>query len=152
MGLKFIPRISTRRGALGCFSWNSSLLSARILSSGSQVHSVGFGYPSHLTRYFSFPRENLESIISSTTYSSSPSTMTGGGGGGCFCDAYCGGVNGVRNTSLNTGWIFFHVAGSLSLYDEAPTFFITVKGPCRLSSSFLMGLSVIIFVPSKYTL
>ena len=154
MGLKLIARMSMCCGALGCFSRNSALLSVRMLSSGSQVHSIGFGYPSHLTRYLSFPLESFESMISSTTYSSPSSVTIGGGGEGCFCEGYSAGVKGVRYTytSLKTRWIFLQVAGSLSLYDEALTFFIMVKGPCRLSLSFLMGLSVVTFVPSRYTL
>src|ERR1700733_15349165 len=100
IGWKFIPRMSTRLGALGCFSWNSAWLSGRMLLSGSQVQSALLGYPSHLTKYLSFPRESLESMISSTTYSSPSSVMMGGGGSGSFWDGNCAGVKGERYFSL----------------------------------------------------
>jgi hypothetical protein len=115
MGLNLIPQMSTRRGTFGCFSWNSSQLFATMLSSGSQVHSVGFEYPSYLTKYLSFPLKSFESMISSTIYSSPSSVIMGGGSGGCFCDGYSVGVKGVRYTLLKMGWILFQVAGSLSL-------------------------------------
>ena len=111
---KFIPRVSIRRGALGCFSWNSALLSGRMLSSGSHVQSARFGYPSHFTRYFNFPLESFESMTSSTTYSSPSSVMIGGGGGGFFCEGYSAGMKGERYFSLKVAWTFFQVAGSLS--------------------------------------
>jgi len=43
MGLKIMPQMLIQQGALGCFSWNSALLSGRMLSSGSQVQSARLG-------------------------------------------------------------------------------------------------------------
>src|ERR1700720_4955369 len=122
------------------------------LSSGSQVQSVLSGYPFHFTRYLIFPWTTFESINSSTSYSSSPSTMIGGGGSGFFWDGKLAGVKGVSNDSLKTGCIFFHVAGNLSLYADFPILFVISKRPCRLSSNFPIGLSVLILVPSNQTL
>src|ERR1700733_3462479 len=100
IGWNFIPCMSIRLGALGCFLWNSARLSGRMLLSGSQVQSALLGYPSHLTKYLSFPRESLESMISSTTYSSPSSVIIGGGGSGSFCDGNCAGMKGERYFSL----------------------------------------------------
>ena len=100
IGWKFIPRMSARRGAPGCFSWNSALLSGRMLFSGSHVQSALLGYPSHLMRYLSFPRESFESITSSTTYSSPSLVIIGGGGSGSFWDGNSAGTKGERYFSL----------------------------------------------------
>ena len=76
------------RGALGFFLWNSSTFSGAFftLVVDSQVHSWRSGYPTHWTRYWSLPRESLESLISLTSNSSCPSTISGGGGRGCCCE------------------------------------------------------------------
>jgi hypothetical protein len=84
IGLNVNPCMSIHQGALGCFSWNSALLSGKMLSLGSQVQLVWLGYPSHLTKYLSFPWDNLESIISSMMYSLPSLVMIGGGGYGCL--------------------------------------------------------------------
>src|SRR6202040_238209 len=140
------------RGAPECFSWNSFLLSSRIFSFGSQVQSALSEYPFHFTKYLIFPRTTFKSINSSTSYSSSPSIIIGGGGSGFFWEWKLASTKGVSNDSLKTGCIFFHVVGSVSLYTDLPSFFMTSKGPCRLSSNFPIGLSILMLVPSNQTL
>src|SRR5882762_6523762 len=120
------------------------------LLGGSQVHSC-VSYPFQWTRYFSFPRTNFELMISSTSYSGSCSTRIGGGGGGCCWVSNCGGMWGVRRTSLNTGHTVSHVRGSLSLYAAAPTFDKISKGPKCLWSSFFEGRIVMRLDPSNRT-
>src|ERR1700722_15893334 len=73
-------------------------------------------------------------------------------GGGFFREGKLTGTKGVSNDSLKTGCIFFHVVGNLSLYADFPSFLMTSKGPCRLSSNFPIGLSVLMLVPSNQTL
>src|SRR6267143_5489241 len=103
----------SRQGACGRERWKSlmALGECSRFDSGSQVQSTRFGYPFHLTRYWSFLLYIRESRISSTSNSSTSFTITGGGLSGCCWEGYLGSLYGVRRDSLNTGWIFFKVNG-----------------------------------------
>src|SRR5258708_22353110 len=71
--------------ASGCWRW-TSLTMAGLWTSvrGSNMLSE-FDQPMNLTRYHNLPHLNLESKISSTSYSSWSLTVTGLGCGGCRC-------------------------------------------------------------------
>src|SRR5258707_7209878 len=73
-------------GASGCWRWNSSTTAVWTSVWGSHMLSK-FDQPMNLTRYHSLPHLNLESKISSTSYSSWSLMVTGLGCGGCRCSA-----------------------------------------------------------------
>ena len=79
-------------------------------SAGSQVRSE---YPTQQTRYFKdlvLPT-NLESMISSTSYSGS-SSMIMGGGRGWTCPGRGSVAAGSRSKTWKTGWIFMDTESS----------------------------------------
>ena len=149
---KRIREVSVRRGAEGCFLWNSSMYSWEFerFSTGSQVLS-SIGYPFQCTRYLSFPRYIFESTISSTSYSSTLSIISGGGGTSVFWSADEGFTYECRSTSLKTGWIRFHCTGNFNRYDAFPIFSKISNGPYRQSDSFLAGQFIWILVASSQT-
>src|SRR6266446_4049421 len=70
-------------GALGCWRWNSSTMAGAWTSVWESHMLLECDHPTNLMRYHSLPHLNLESRISSTSYSSSPLTVIGPGCRGC---------------------------------------------------------------------
>src|SRR6266436_9820009 len=79
-------------GALGCWRWNSSTTAGVWTSVWGSHMLLECDHPMNLMRYHSLPHLNLESRISSTSYSSSPSTVIGPGCGGCGRSTISSGV------------------------------------------------------------
>src|SRR5258707_6806150 len=70
-------------GASGCWRWNSSTTAGTWTSVWGSHMLSEFDQPMNLTRYHNLPHLNLESRISSTSYSSWLLTVIGLGCGGC---------------------------------------------------------------------
>src|SRR5258707_4186757 len=79
-------------GALGCWRWNSSTTAGVWTSVWGSHMLLECDHPTNLTRYHSLPHLNLESRISSTSYSSLPSTVIGPGCRGCGHSTILSGV------------------------------------------------------------
>src|SRR5258708_8525397 len=75
-------------GASGCWRWSS------LTMAGAWTSGWGFDQPMNLTRYHSLPHLNLESKISSTSYSSWSLTVTGLGCRVCGCSAISSAMHG----------------------------------------------------------
>src|SRR5258708_14131143 len=75
-----------------------------------------FDQPMNLTRYHSFPHLNLESKISSTSYSSWSLTVTGLGCGGCRHSAISSRMQGGMLETDKTGWMFLPCAESVRVH------------------------------------
>src|SRR5258708_22631804 len=73
--------------ASGCWRWNSSTTAGAWTSVWGNHMLSKFDQPTNLTRYHNLPHLNLESKISSTSYSSWSLTVTGPGCRGCGCSA-----------------------------------------------------------------
>src|SRR5260370_29710325 len=69
--------------ASGCWRWNSLTTAGAWTSVWGSHMLLECNHPTNLMRYHSLPHLNLESRISSTSYSSSPLTVIGPGCGGC---------------------------------------------------------------------
>src|SRR5260370_31396670 len=94
--LTFLSEVEEVCGASGCWRWNSSTTAGAWTSVlGSHMLSK-FDQPINLTRYHNLPHLNLESKISSTSYSSWLLMATGLGSRGCVCSAICFGMLGQR--------------------------------------------------------
>lgn len=136
-----------RSGYSSWKSWRALVALSRKLK-GSQV-AWDRGSPAQCTRYW-YPRPDFrQSRICSTSHSCCPSITSGGGGEGSFWLSKAGGVYGERRDAWKTGVLILQDAGILSLYDTAPTFLRTSKGPNRRSPIFLVGRSTRRFVPSR---
>src|SRR5258708_9326786 len=92
----------------------------------------------NLTRYHNLPHLNLESRISSTSYSSWSSTMMGPGCRGCGHSTISSGMWGWMMETDTTGWMFFSHAERWSLIVAGGMTFLTVTGPARLALSVFM--------------
>src|SRR6266436_1436652 len=79
-------------GASGCWRWNSSTMAGAWTSMWGSHMLSECDHLTNLMRYHSLPHLNLESRISSTSYSSLPSTVIGPGCGGCGCSTILSGV------------------------------------------------------------
>src|ERR1700753_2018426 len=90
---------------------------------GSQDCSDG-GYPTHLTKNWSWRRYLRESKMRSTSYSSSPSSVITGGGSSKDLPGMVFGLCGVRSEAWNTSWIFI-VLGSFRRKAVLPTCSVT---------------------------
>src|SRR5258708_1892997 len=73
--------------ASGCWRWNSSITAGAWTSVWGSHMLSKFDQPTNLTRYHNLPHLNLESKISSTSYSSWLLMVTGPGCRGCGCSA-----------------------------------------------------------------
>src|SRR5258708_7003560 len=79
-------------GVLGCWRWNSSTVAGAWTSVWGSHMLSECDHPTNLTRHHNLPHLNLESRISSTSYSSWLSTMMGLGCGACGCSAISSGM------------------------------------------------------------
>src|SRR5258705_9871459 len=76
----------------GCQRWNSSTTAGAWTSVWGSHMLSELDQPMNLTRYHSLPHLNLESRISSTSYSSWSLTVIGPGCRGCRCSAISSGA------------------------------------------------------------
>src|SRR5260221_8418847 len=95
----------------------------------------------NLTRYHSLPHLNLESRISSTSYSSLPLTAIGPGYRGCGCSTISSGIYGQMLETETTGWTCFSCVESQSLMAAGEMTLVMRKGPAHLWSNFFIGWS-----------
>src|SRR5258707_14807663 len=79
-------------GESGCQRWNSSTTAGAWTSVWGSHMLSEFDQPMNLTRYHNLPHLNLESRISSTSYSSWLSMVIGLGCRGCGCSAISSGM------------------------------------------------------------
>src|SRR5258708_39667012 len=78
--------------ASGCWRWNSLTIAGAWTSVWGSHMLSEFDQPMNLTRYHNLPHLNLESKISSTSYSSWLLMVTGLGCRGCGCSAILSGM------------------------------------------------------------
>src|SRR5258705_123571 len=79
-------------GESRCWGWNSSTTAGAWTSVWGSHMLSELDQPMNLTRYHSLPHLNLESRISSTSYSSWSLTVIGPGCRGCRCSAISSGA------------------------------------------------------------